>query len=80
MSELVKQFESLMMNVTDRQSLSKDDYITEAKKRAELQEEILRQFKDEDWNILFSSPYPVQAKIAFKHWKERIERERKKGV
>ena len=75
MRELVKRWDDLHMNVLQKQNMSSKDYLSEAREKAKQRIEILRQFSDEDWEEVFSMPYPVQYKIVLMKTLEAIKAE-----
>ena len=64
MRPLVKKFNDLHPTLKDKEKMSKDEFIKYATKMADMRDEVLSQFEDEDWEELFKLPYPIQYRIA----------------
>ena len=69
MRPLVKKFNDLHPTLKDKEKMSKDEFIKYAMKMAEMRNEVLSQFENEDWDELFKLPYPIQYRIALKKLK-----------
>ena len=74
MRELVKMFNALHPTLEDREKISKEKYIEHARKLADMRNEILSRFDDDDWNELLNMPYPVQYRIVLKKLQKEISR------
>ena len=67
-------FNALHPTLEDREKISKEKYIEHARKLADMRNEILSRYDDDDWNELLNMPYPVKYRIVLKKLQKEISR------